>query len=107
MNTIVSIQGAPVRTGESPHGSLLYLIFCCFGSALGGLLFGYDLFVISGAKDLIVQHFQLSTLMEGWFVSSAMVGAMPGCLAAGAASDYFGRKKVFFAVTAPLPRSSI
>ena len=26
---------------------MLYLLFCCFASALGGLLFGYDLFVIS------------------------------------------------------------
>ena len=75
-------------------GSLIYLTFCCFASALGGLLFGYDLFVISGAKDLIVQHFKLDTLMEGWFVSSAMVGAMIGCLLAGSASDRFGRKKV-------------
>ncbi len=75
-------------------GSIPYLFFCCFASALGGLLFGYDLFVISGAKDLIVAHFSLSTLMEGWFVSSAMVGAMLGCLLAGMASDRFGRKRV-------------
>ena len=73
---------------------MVYLVFCCFASALGGLLFGYDLFVISGAKDLIIQHFGLSTLMEGWFVSSAMVGAMLGCMMAGSASDRFGRKKV-------------
>jgi len=76
------------------QGSLLYLSFCCFASALGGLLFGYDLFVISGAKDLIVAHFKLSTLMEGWFVSSAMVGAMLGCIGAGTVSDRLGRKKV-------------
>lgn len=76
------------------QGSLLYLSFCCFASALGGLLFGYDLFVISGAKDLIVGHFKLSTLMEGWFVSSAMVGAMLGCIGAGTVSDRLGRKKV-------------
>jgi SP family arabinose:H+ symporter-like MFS transporter len=75
-------------------GSLLFLLFCCLASALGGLLFGYDLFVIAGAKDLIVQRFQLSTLMEGWFVSSAMVGAMLGCMMAGTASDRFGRQKV-------------
>ena len=60
-------------------GSLSYLVFCALASALGGLLFGYDLFVISGAKDLIVARFGLSSLMEGWFVSSAMVGAMAGC----------------------------
>ncbi len=73
---------------------MLYLLFCCFASALGGLLFGYDLFVISGTKDLIVQRFQLSSVMEGWFVSSAMVGCMIGCLAAGSSSDRFGRKKI-------------
>lgn len=83
-----------IRTGEDTSGSTLYLFFCCFASALGGLLFGYDLFVISGAKDLIVMKFSLSPVMEGWFVSSAMVGAMLGCLLAGTSSDRFGRKKV-------------
>jgi SP family arabinose:H+ symporter-like MFS transporter len=80
-------------------GSLMFLFFCCFASALGGLLFGYDLFVIAGAKDLIVQRFQLSTLMEGWFVSSAMVGAMLGCMMAGTASDRLGRQKVLVAAS--------
>ena len=75
------------------RGSIVYLLFCCCASTLGGLLFGYDLFVIAGAKDLVVQRFSLSSLMEGWFVSSAMVGAMLGCLLAGTSSDYFGRKK--------------
>jgi sugar porter (SP) family MFS transporter len=95
------------NASESIKGSFLFLISCCSASALGGLLFGYDLFVISGAKDLIVQYFQLSTLMEGWFVSSAMLGAMAGCLAAGAAIDYFGRKKVLIAASATLLACSI
>ena len=38
-----------------------------------------DLFVIYGAKDLVVKRFMLSSTMEGWFVSSAMVGAVIGC----------------------------
>ncbi len=78
------------------QGSLLYLTFICFASALGGLLFGYDLFVISGAKDLVVQHFGLSSAMEGWFVSSAMVGAVIGCALAGKFSDKYGRQKALF-----------
>jgi SP family arabinose:H+ symporter-like MFS transporter len=81
------------------RGSLIYLAFCGFASSLGGLLFGYDLFVISGTKDLIVQQFGLSSLMEGWFVSSAMVGAILGCLLAGTSSDRFGRKKVLLAAS--------
>lgn len=88
----------PLRSAASPSkvggGSLFYLVFCALASALGGLLFGYDLFVISGAKDLIVARFALSPLMEGWFVSSAMVGAMAGCALAGPASDRFGRRTV-------------
>lgn len=91
------VPGSP-RSAAIPDaaggGSLFYLVFCAIASALGGLLFGYDLFVISGAKDLIVARFALSSLMEGWFVSSAMVGAMIGCALAGSASDRFGRKKV-------------
>ncbi len=94
MNNTMRTPSSSTGSGAILQGSLLYLSFCCFASALGGLLFGYDLFVISGAKDLIVRHFQLSTLMEGWFVSSAMVGAMLGCIGAGTFSDRFGRKKV-------------
>lgn len=101
-----SMQDEKTR-GNTNGSSLAYLIFCSFASALGGLLFGYDLFVISGAKDLIVQHFKLTLLMEGWFVSSAMVGAMIGCLLAGTASDRFGRKQVLVAASAFLLTCSI
>lgn len=94
MNPTPADRSAVPTAGPDARGSILYLTACCLASALGGLLFGYDLFVIAGAKDLIVRHFELSTLMEGWFVSSAMVGAIVGCLSAGAASDRFGRKKV-------------
>jgi sugar porter (SP) family MFS transporter len=107
MNTMPKMPSAAAGTGEGSSGSLVYLVFCCFASALGGLLFGYDLFVISGAKDLIVAHFTLSTLMEGWFVSSAMVGAMLGCLAAGTVSDRFGRKKVLIIASAFLLACSV
>ncbi len=103
-------MNAPLPPPSSPNqagGSLLYLAFCSLASALGGLLFGYDLFVISGAKDLIVAHFSLSPLMEGWFVSSAMVGAMIGCVLAGPASDRFGRKKVLIAASAFLLVSAL
>ncbi|MEI6754033.1 MAG: sugar porter family MFS transporter [Paludibacter sp.] len=81
------------------QGSLLYLTFICFASTLGGLLFGYDLFVISGAKDLIVLRFGFSSAMEGWFVSSAMVGSVIGCAMAGKFSDKFGRQKALLAAS--------
>jgi sugar porter (SP) family MFS transporter len=89
------------------QGGINYLLFCCTASALGGLLFGYDLFVIAGAKDLIVQRFSLSSPMEGLFVSSAMVGAMLGCFLAGTSSDRFGRKKVLLTASFFLVACSI
>lgn len=107
MNIISESQSHIPEDHSGPKGSLIYLIFCCAASAMGGLLFGYDLFVISGAKDLIVAHFQLSTVMEGWFVSSAMVGAMLGCILAGAACDKFGRKRVLIVASAFLLTCSI
>lgn len=94
MNPIPTKHARQTDSHDAGGGSLVYLVFCALASALGGLLFGYDLFVISGAKDLIVAHFKLTSLMEGWFVSSAMVGAMAGCTLAESASDRFGRKKV-------------
>ncbi len=95
------------QTANVGGGSLLYLTFVCFASAMGGVLFGYDLFVIAGAKDLVVERFNLSSTMEGWFVSSAMVGAMLGCLMAGTFSDRFGRKKALVVASAFLLACSV
>lgn len=69
-----------------------YLIFIALTAAFGGFLFGYDTAVISGTISLVKQQFALSTLMEGWFVSSALVGCILGVMMAGEMADRFGRK---------------
>jgi sugar porter (SP) family MFS transporter len=107
VNIAADTEAPTASALDAKGGSLPYLIFCCFASALGGLLFGYDMYVIAGAKDLIVGHFKLSNLMEGWFVSSAVVGAMAGCLMAGTASDRIGRKKVLVVASAFLLACSV
>jgi SP family arabinose:H+ symporter-like MFS transporter len=76
------------------HGSLRYLLLACLVAAMGGLLFGFDTAVISGAIDQLEVQFALSALMKGWIVSSALVGCLIGSAIAGALSDRFGRKKV-------------
>jgi sugar porter (SP) family MFS transporter len=62
-------------------------------AALGGLLFGYDTAVISGAIGFLRTHFSLSAAETGWAASSALVGCIFGAGIAGELSDYFGRKK--------------
>ncbi len=70
-------------------------------AALGGLLFGYDTAVISGAIGFLENKFGLSPAMKGWAASSAIVGCIIGAMVAGYLSDKFGRKKMLI-VTALL-----
>ena len=63
-------------------------------AALGGLLFGYDLVVIGGAKPFYEKYFLLSTPFQvGWAMSSALIGCLGGAVLSGALSDRFGRKR--------------
>src|SRR5215211_2395609 len=63
-------------------------------SALGGLLFGYDTGVISGAVLFIQDDFHLTPFLQGFVVSSLLVGAMVGALGCGPLTDRFGRRLV-------------
>ncbi|MGL5748351.1 MAG: MFS transporter, partial [Weissella cibaria] len=65
-----------------------------FFGALGGLLFGYDTGVISGAILYVKRTLDLTALEEGMVVSSVLLGAMIGAMSIGPLSDKFGRKKM-------------
>lgn len=71
-----------------------FVIIAAAISALGGLLFGYDTGVISGAILFIKQDFLLSSLTEGIVVSSVLFGAIIGAIFGGTLSDHFGRRKI-------------
>jgi len=62
-------------------------------STLGGLLFGYDNIVISGAIGYLSQLFHLDAPGVGWAAGCALVGCIVGCAVAGAVADYLGKKK--------------
>jgi MFS transporter, SP family, galactose:H+ symporter len=66
-------------------------------SALGGMLFGYDTGVISGAILFIRQDFALSDFTVGLVVSAVLIGAVIGAAIGGDVSDHFGRRKVIIA----------
>ena len=67
-------------------------------AALGGLLFGFDTAVISGAEKTIQTLFDLNGFWHGFTISIALIGTLVGVLSAGKPADFFGRKKALFAV---------
>ncbi len=66
-------------------------------AALGGLLFGYDTGVISGALLFLKSAFHLSPLMMGVVTSIALAGAAGGAAVAGRLANRFGRRPLLLA----------
>jgi MFS transporter, SP family, galactose:H+ symporter len=72
----------------------MYFYLIATVAALGGLLFGYDTGVISGALLFIRQVMSLSPTMQGVVVAIALAGAAIGAATAGYLSDRNGRRLV-------------
>ncbi|WP_374286525.1 sugar porter family MFS transporter [Lactococcus sp.] len=68
--------------------------FIYFFGALGGLLFGYDTGVISGALLFIEKDLNVQSWAEGWITSAVLLGAVIGAMTIGPMSDRYGRKKL-------------
>jgi SP family galactose:H+ symporter-like MFS transporter len=69
-------------------------------AALGGLLFGYDTGVISGALIFIKREFGLTTAAEEIVVSGVLLGATIGAIFGGKAADLFGRRRILLVTAA-------
>jgi sugar porter (SP) family MFS transporter len=78
--------------------NLLYLYFICLIATMGGLMFGFDVAIISGAVPFIQPYFGWNELQLGWGVSSLLLGAIIGAFGSGVLSDIYGRKKVLIVV---------
>ena len=63
-------------------------------SALGGMLFGYDIGVISGAILFIKKEFNLSSGLEEIVVSSVLLGSLAGAVVGGTLADRIGRRRL-------------
>lgn len=87
--------------------NLAYLLPVCLVATLGGLLFGYDTGVISGAIEPLTAKFALGDFMKGWASGCVLVGCAAGVLLAGPVSDRFGRKAAMFLAALMFLASSI
>ncbi|MCX7125273.1 MAG: MFS transporter, partial [Gammaproteobacteria bacterium] len=71
-----------------------FVIFVASVAAIGGILFGFDTGVISGAILFIKQQYHLSSFANGIVVSASLIGAVFGSATSGWGADYFGRKRL-------------
>jgi MFS transporter, SP family, galactose:H+ symporter len=67
-------------------------------AALGGLLFGYDIGVISGAELQLVKAFDMSPGSEELAVAAVLIGAVAGSVFAGKLADRISRRYALLAM---------
>ena len=78
----------------------IYITVITLVATLGGLLFGYDTAVISGAdksiQAFLIEGLGLSSLAHGATISSALIGCIIGGSISGILSLKMGRKRTLF-----------
>jgi len=85
-------------TNTQTQGSKAYLIWITFVAVIGGLLFGYDTAVVSGAEQALQQFFQgasdfeYTSFMHGMTSSSALIGCVIGGFLSGFVANRMGRR---------------
>jgi SP family arabinose:H+ symporter-like MFS transporter len=103
----LNTDAEPVTPDTDTPGRAFLLGAACT-AALGGLLFGFDIAIITGAGPFLRLHFGLNDLSLGWAFSSLLFGCVLGSLFTGRLADSSGRRPallwaaVLFAVTSLL-----
>src|SRR5579863_6008616 len=94
MRTEADARNAEAQAKSSNRG---FVYLAAIFAALGGLLFGYDTGVISGAELFFRHEFSLSTFALEVIVSGVLAGAAAGALIGGRLADLFGRRRLLIA----------
>nr|UQE85996.1 inositol transporter 4 isoform [Mesembryanthemum crystallinum] len=92
---IVTTDKADLTTCFRTIGGTPYIMRLAFSAGIGGLLFGYDTGVISGALLYIKEDFKevdKKTWLQETIVAMAIAGAIIGAGTGGFLNDRFGRK---------------
>ena len=83
-----SVQSSVAAVRETPRYT--YLVAAI--AAIGGMLFGYDIGVISGAENLLTSAFHLSSGAEEVAVAAVLIGAVIGGVIGGPMANRFSRR---------------
>ena len=75
-----------------------YLYFISLVATIGGLMFGFDVGIISGAIPFIQPYFGWDELQLGWGVSSILLGCIIGAFGTGSLTERYGRKSLLISV---------
>ena len=95
-NSETSVRFSWSAVRETPR----YTYLVAAVAAIGGMLFGYDIGVISGAENLLKTAFGLSSGTEELAVAAVLIGAVVGGLIGGRLADRFSRRYTLLAMAA-------
>ena len=87
-----SAPAAPGMGSAETDQTRRYVKMVAAFAAIGGLLFGYDTGVMSGALLYISPEFGMSAAEEGRVTAMLLVGAAIGALLGGRVADWWGRR---------------
>ena len=92
MAIVPSLTTLKLVTPKTEVVNARFIITISMVAALGGLLFGFDTAIISGAIPHITSYFKLDGYSLGWAVGSILIGCATGAMGAGLVADKYGRR---------------
>ncbi len=93
---LMSLQQIPVAPDAAlqPPNAKSKVLLIAIIAATGGLLFGFDTGVISGALPFLKEYWHLTDKTVEWVTTTVLLGAILGAVTSGKLSDFLGRKKM-------------